>query len=264
MKPEELENIKKRLEEFNNIINRDLTSEEILERNELISEIEISDTTEIKGQEPEKKKKEEKEVSKEGKLAVLDNFSSVGQIMDYAEVLLKSKLLPEALNTKEKVVVAIQQGRELGLGAITALNNIHVIKGKPTLSVHAIGALLKKAGIKYKLLKDFEDHIVYDPKDPSKILVKTKITTIRFYEKFGDQVIENDFSYTWKEAELMGLTIKPTWVKMPKLMIRTRCLSMGARFIAPDAMLGMYETTEWADVENVDLNLDEEGNVITK
>lgn len=46
----------------------------------------------------------------------------------------------------------------------------------------------------------------------------------------------------------MGLTEKDNWKKMPKIMLYTRCLAIGARRVAADAILGMYETSEWADV----------------
>lgn len=206
-------------------------------------------------------------LSEEGKLARLDEFKTVGDMLNYAEVLIRSNLVPKTLTRPEQVVTVIQQGRELGFGAITSLNNIHNIKNKATLSVHAIGALLKKAGIKYKIIKDYEDYISYsdtekDANNNPKILGRTKITTIRFYEKFGNTVIENDMSYTWGEATVAGLVTKDNWIKMPKIMLRNRCLAIGARFVAPDALLGMYETSELAEVEGVDLKLDDEGKVI--
>jgi len=46
-------------------------------------------------------------------------------------------------------------------------------------------------------------------------------------------------------------------------MLRSRALSIGARFVAPHAMLGMYETSEWADVVNIDsIEIDEDGEII--
>ena len=49
---------------------------------------------------------------------------------------------------------------------------------------------------------------------------------------------------------------------MQLIMLRARTLAIGARFVAPNALLGMYETSEAADFSNVDVLLDEEGSVI--
>ena len=47
-------------------------------------------------------------------------------------------------------------------------------------------------------------------------------------------------------------------------MLWNRCMVIGARRVAPDALLGMYEATEIADTHNVTIDLDEEGNPIQK
>ncbi len=197
-------------------------------------------------------------VSKEGQLAKLDEFKTVGEMLQYAEVLCKSGLIPASVRSPEKVVAIVMQGKELGLGAMTSLNNLHNIKGKVVLSVHAIGGLIRSRGIKYQIIRDFEEYNKLNEK--GEIVHTTKITTIRFFEKFHDKIIQNDISYTWAEAMAQGLV--DNWIKMPKIMLRNRCLSIGARFAAPEAMLGVYEYSEIADAENIDVNLDETGNPI--
>lgn len=183
----------------------------------------------------------------------LDNFGSVEEMSKYAATLIESKLVPKSLSTPEKVITVILQGKELGFDPVTSLNNIHNIQGRATLSVHAIAALLKKAGISYKLIKDAETVGEGDDLDI--------VTTIRFYERFGNQIIENDISYSIKEAKKAGLMIKDNWKRMPKIMLRSRALAIGARFVAPHALLGVYETAEWADVQNVKYTVNEEGTV---
>jgi hypothetical protein len=197
-------------------------------------------------------------------IAKLDNFSTVNEMHGLAQTLIDGKMIPTSLNTPEKVISVIQLGRELGLGAVSSLNNIHNIQGRTTLSVHAISALLYKAGVAYKILKDFEQ---FDkPKieaDGSISTVKDIETIIRFYRKWNGETIENDIRFTWSEAQLAGLTTKDNWKKMPKIMMRSRCLTIGARFCGPDFMVGMYEASEWADVKNVPITLDEEGEIIS-
>lgn len=45
-------------------------------------------------------------------------------------------------------------------------------------------------------------------------------------------------------------------------MMRARCLALGGRFVAPEALLGLYETSEWADVVNQPVKINDEGEVI--
>lgn len=45
----------------------------------------------------------------------LEQFSSVEEMKSYAEYLIKSKLLPPAYNSPEKVIIAIQKGESLPL-----------------------------------------------------------------------------------------------------------------------------------------------------
>ena len=124
-------------------------------------------------------------------LVKLDDFKSVDEMMKFAKHLIDSKLLPIAVNTPEKVVTMIQLGKELGVGSVSALTNIHVIDGRPTLGVHLIGALIRKAGIKYSLIEDFKSITDKDGKSTG-----NRKTTIRFYEKWNGKVIETDFSFT--------------------------------------------------------------------
>lgn len=198
-------------------------------------------------------------VKSETQIAKLDSFSSIEDMLGLARTLIDSKLVPPTLNSPEKVITVIQQGRELGFGAVTSVNNIHNIQGKPTLSVHAINAKLTQKGIKIKTLKDFEP-IRVDGK------VVDAETVIRFYIPLdrpigGNYYLEEDVKFTWSMATAMELTTKSNWIKMKQIMLWNRCLSIGARRVAADAIMGLYETTELLDSLNKNYNLSEEGEV---
>jgi hypothetical protein len=192
-------------------------------------------------------------------IAKLDNFTNMGDVLGYAETLLQSKLLPTSIKTPEAVAAIILSGKELGLGAMAALNNIVVIQQRPTLGVHAIGALLRKAGADSQTLEDFVP--VMGLEGDTKDKVVDYRTTIRFFRRSNGRELQEDVSFTWKEATKMELTAKPTWTKMPKIMLWSRCFAIGARRIAPDALLGIYETAEAADFSGQNYRVDEEGKV---
>lgn len=198
-------------------------------------------------------------------LTKFDGFQTVEEMLNLATLLIKTKLIPTTLKQPEQVVAVILQGKELGFDAVTSLNNIHNIQGRATLSVHAIAALLKKAGYTYKLIEDgvfVKEDGTFDRSKVEGTAYKDRRTTIRFYENFNGTIIENDISFTLKEAKDQELLGKSNWKKMQLIMLRSRTLAIGARFVAPHALLGMYEAAEWADVKNVDMLLDDEGAVI--
>src|SRR5262245_36753582 len=61
-----------------------------------------------------------------------------------AASLVKSGFLPKDVNTPEKALAIILLGRELGIGEMTALNNINVIQGKPTVPPQLMLALINR------------------------------------------------------------------------------------------------------------------------
>lgn len=196
----------------------------------------------------------------QNQLAKLDSFSTVEDMLGLAQTLIDSKLVPSTLKTPEAVVTVIQQGRELGFGAVTSVNNIHNIQGKPTLSIHAINAKLAQKGVKIKTIKD------RSPLKNSDGKVVDYVTTIRFYVPLevaidGEMYLPEDVSFRWSEAVKMDLSTKSNWKKMPKIMMWSRCLSIGARRVAPDAILGMYEVSEMADVIGQNYSMTEDGEV---
>ncbi len=189
----------------------------------------------------------------------LSGFSTVGDALSFAKLLIDSKLIPSTLKTPDAVVAVILQGRELGFGPITSVNNINNIQGKPTLGVHAIAAKLAQAGLTYQLIKDYEPETKTDAEGKETIV--DRVTTFRFFRMWNGRVIENDVSYRWSEATKAGYTIKDNWLKMPRIMMRTRALTVGARLVAPEAILGLYETSELADAKDVNYSVTEEGEV---
>lgn len=149
--------------------------------------------------------------------------------------------------------------KELGMGPINAIDNIHIIEGRPSLSVHAIAGMLRAAGIKWELTKDNEP--IYN-QDKSKIM--DYITTITFYEydKQMQRTIINPISFKKSEAFKQNLLDKSNWKKMEIIMMRARALSIGGRFLGVTA--GMLEVSEAADIAGITIDIDENGNPIKR
>jgi hypothetical protein len=143
---------------------------------------------------------------------------------DQADTLIQSGALPSGIANMEQALAIIQYGRELGYAPMIALQNISLIKGRPSLAAHLIAARLKAAGIKIKV-KEWTE----------------KICTLGFNEDF-------EFSYTIEEATNAGLH-GDNWTKYPKQMLYARAVSMGGRVYAPEVLMGVYSIEEMQDVE---------------
>lgn len=96
--------------------------------------------------------------------------------------------------------------------------------------------MVRKGGVKYKTVKDFEPI-----KDETGKTVDME-TVIRFYR----DGLEEDVRYTYKDAQALGLVSKDNWKKQPGVMMYWRCFSKGANRVCPDLIGGLYTTEELA------------------
>ena len=150
----------------------------------------------------------------------LDSFTNVEEMMSWASTIIESGLLPDSIGTPEQVLTIVQQGKELGLTPFVALNNLHVIAGRPVVSSTMLGAMLKRRKIEWLIEEDFTT-IESPSGDPD------KRTSYKFFWKspVTERVMETTFSITWKQMEVAGYTGKQNWQKYPKEMMRARCLA---------------------------------------
>ena len=198
---------------------------------------------------------------KEAQIIKLDSIDTLDSMLKYTQVLVDSKILP--FTRPEQAVVAYQFGKELGLGIVTAMSNIHIIKDKPSISVHVAAALIERAGVEKRTIEDFVPYeVTYKDENGDEKVAKTKRTTIEFMRKWNGEVIIERVSLTWADVQRAGWAEKDNWKKMPKIMMWNRTLVIGARRVAPGALLGMYEASEMADIQNTTIDLDINGNPI--
>jgi hypothetical protein len=117
-------------------------------------------------------------------------------------------------------------GQELGIGAYTAMNNLHIIEGKVTMSAALVGAMVKKAPqYDYTVLS----HDVTE-------------CTIGFSQN-GKEVGQSQF--TMSDAQQANLIKQGgAWQSYPKAMLLARALTQGARWYCPDVFMGAIYTPD--------------------
>lgn len=152
------------------------------------------------------------------------------QQINYAKTMAVSNLLPVAYqNHPENVLVALEQGRALGIAPIQAMNQINVIKGKPALSADLIAALVRRAG--HRLRVEGDD-------------TYAQATVIRADDP---DYIPKPVRWDMERAKRAGLLGNPSWQKYPAAMLRARAISEAARAWANDALYGFIYTPEELD-----------------
>ena len=159
-----------------------------------------------------------------------------------ANMMSKSEMVPKAYKDKpQDVLIAMEMGVNLGLGALQAIQNIAVINGKPCL--YGDGMLAVCAG-----RPDFEN-IIEEP------IIDDKGKTIGYkctiHRKNRAPVTQ---SYTIEQATVAGLWGKQgPWKQYPERMLQMRARSFALRDSFADALGGVRIAEEVQDYEIKDI-----------
>lgn len=157
--------------------------------------------------------------------------ANLDQALALATRLAESNLLPKALQKRPSdVLVVMMMGRDLGLSAMQALRNIHVIDGRPSTSAEMMVALCltHPEVCEYFTLVESSD-------------VKA---TYRTKRKGAEPV---SMSYTFDMATKAKLTGKQNWQNHPASMLLARASSRLARAVYPDLTNGIHTDDEMED-----------------
>jgi len=157
-------------------------------------------------------------------------------IMRAANLLAASRIVPNHLQGKIPDMFAILvMGAELGLKPMQAINSIHIIQGRTALSAQLMLSIVKKRCPDFRL----QIKVGTDKNNPS--------VTVRGVRHGGDE----EFITTWdmNRAASLGLIGKDNWKKQPLTMLQWRATSEACRFLAPEAVLGIYTDDEAQDIE---------------
>lgn len=148
--------------------------------------------------------------------------------VDWAEKIARSNLLPRQYqNNPANVLLALEYGNALGISPVVAMQQIHVIEGKPTASAQLIGGLVRNAG--HKLRVEFND--------------KTMTATATIIRS-DDPDYEFTAVWTMDRARAANLTGKGNWKTYPAAMLKARAITEVARDACPEALFGVAYTAE--------------------
>lgn len=153
---------------------------------------------------------------------------SIAEAFQLAGILVKSRLLPDSVQSPEAAFAIIATGRELGLTAMQSLRSIHVIKGKTILSADLVAALVKSR-------RDVCSYFQMVESTTERATYKT--------QRVGEPE-PTTLSFTIEDAKRAQVVGNPNWTKFPAAMLRARCITALARAVYPDLAMGIYDADE--------------------
>lgn len=165
---------------------------------------------------------------------------SLSGALDFAKAIYNSRLYQKFPNP-EAIFAVIVRGREMGLGAMTALDCFHVIEGKPAPLAHFIVARAKAHPDCewFRFVGGDDTYAEYETKNrnnPKPTPLKITIEQMRV----AGLVPENPR----KVKPAQGKDDRGNWEKRPSVMLRKQCALELTRIEYPDAALGLYAAEE--------------------
>lgn len=174
--------------------------------------------------------------------------STFGEQYHIAKVYAASGLVPKALSTPEKVLVAMQFARELGIPPVTAMRQICVINGMPSLWGELPLSLVLKSG----LLEDINEETGID-ESGNAVWARCSIKR----KGLATPIIR---IFTKEEAIKADLWGKDIWKKYPKRMLQMRARSHALKDGFGDVLMGAaiaeYDYNEIPDDSEKPINTD--------
>ncbi|MEV0313576.1 hypothetical protein [Nonomuraea fuscirosea] len=159
--------------------------------------------------------------------------ASLADRIEYSQQLAFANLLPpQYFKQPANVLWAIEFGESIGVDAITAITEVHVIKGKPSSSAGLVSALVRKAGHRMR---------TWVERDENGRLLKAVSTIVRS----DDPDFEFKSEWTIARAQTAGLLkANENYGKYPEAMLKARSQTEVARDACKEALCGLGYTPE--------------------
>jgi len=169
----------------------------------------------------------------------LEQFESAQRV---AKLLAASDCVPEQYQKNPaNCVVAIDIANRMGLSPLSVMQNLYIVKGKPSWSGQACRALIKNEGT------FVDDDLVYvgepDTDSWGCYLIATNVKT-------GKVVKGATVTIGMAKKEGWYSKAGSKWQTMPELMLAYRAAAFFAKANCPSAMMGLQTYEEVRDIEN--------------
>ena len=176
--------------------------------------------------------------------SVWENKDAFNQLLRAAQMLSQTSIIPQSYQGKpQDCFVAIEMANRMGVSPMVVMQNMYVVKGKPSWAGQACTMLINSCG-KFKDVK----HIYTGEKGkPNR---GCYVTATRISD--GSQV--DGVEVTMQMAQSEGWTSNSKWRNMPELMLAYRASAFFARVYCPEAMMGVQTAEEVYDADSTPIN----------
>ena len=183
------------------------------------------------------------DVNNKSALATTDVWSNkeqFNQLLRAADMVSKTSIIPQTYQGKpQDCFIAIEMANRMGVSPMIVMQNMFVVKGKPSWAGQACTMFIKSCG-KFKDVK----HIYFGEKGTENRGCYVEATRI----EDGEKICGAEVTISMAKAE--GWTSNSKWRNMPELMLAYRASAFFARVHCPETMLGVqtYEEVEDANI----------------
>ena len=172
-------------------------------------------------------------------LNVWQDKKAFDQVARVANMLSKSTIVPQNYQGKpEDCFIAVEMAARMNTSPIFIMQNLYVVKGKPSWAGQACMAMINACG-KFKSVKH-----VYTGTTGTDTR-GCYVTAIRVSD--GETV--NGTEVTMKMAKDESWITNSKWKNMPEQMLGYRAASFFARMYCPEALMGLQTYEEVLDAE---------------
>lgn len=170
---------------------------------------------------------------------VWQNKDQFNQLLRAAQMLSQTSIIPQNYQGKpQDCFLAIEMANRMGVSPIVVMQNMYVVKGKPSWAGQACTMLINSCG-KFKDVK----HIYTGEKGTPNRGCYVTATRI------SDGSTVNGVEVTMQMAQAEGWTSNSKWRNLPELMLAYRASAFFARVYCPEAMMGVQTTEEVYDAD---------------
>ena len=172
------------------------------------------------------------------------NKDAIDQLARAANAWAKSNIIPQNYQgNTPNCMVALEMSSRMGVSPMIVMQNMYVVKGKPSWSGQACIMLINNCG-KFTDVK----HIYTGEKGTDNR--GCYVTAVRIAD--GEKVDGVEVTMSMAKAE--GWISNPKWKNMPELMLAYRAAAFFARINCPEALMGAHTVEEMQDISGESRN----------
>lgn len=215
-----------------------------------MSDKEMITTTAEEIREPKESQESQLAELSSGTMNVFGNVADFEQAQRFAKALVNSDLVPDNYKSNmSNCMIAVDIASRMGLSPLTVMQNLYIVRGKPSWSGQACRALIENDG-RYKDIKTV--YIGEKGQDNWGCYLEAR------YAETGELIkgpvvdIAMAKAEGWYSKKDRNGNETSKWQTMPELMLAYRAAAFFARVYCPSAMMGFQTAEEVTDISNAE------------